>query len=184
MQTVEKRPENDRNVEEMRNNEEEWNNNMIAAYLNTEKRNTNSTLSLLHFVSYALMHARTLQLSREKKHTQSKSAQPKITVAEGYTTWHLIRWLSFYSLSHRPLNFRSAALSQDLSAFFSVRFRQWFLGWCIHIHLFPNYLRSHTRSQPSFGYCYYVRINKRFVISSCVLLFSLSFVVVADEFQT
>lgn len=73
MQTVEKRPENDRNVEEMRNNEEEWNNNMIAAYLNTEKRNTNSTLSLLHFVSYALMHARNIAVKQRKKHTHSRN---------------------------------------------------------------------------------------------------------------
>lgn len=35
MYDFQKRPKNDRNVEEMRNNEEEWNNNMIAAYLNT-----------------------------------------------------------------------------------------------------------------------------------------------------
>lgn len=49
-------PENDTNAEEMRNNEEEWNNNMIAAYLNTAKRNTgmNRLRSLTLSLAYLL----------------------------------------------------------------------------------------------------------------------------------
>lgn len=65
MHTVEKRPENDRNVEEMRNNEEEWNNNMIAEYLNTQRNGIRTvTLSLSSSLLYRF---RTLFLA-DRKH--------------------------------------------------------------------------------------------------------------------
>lgn len=160
MHNVKKRPENDRNVEEMRNNEEEWNNNMIAAYLNTEKRNTNTIL----FHSWQ-------KVEREKKPRQQQQrhhSKPKITVAKDKArnfyldvgeavTVVVILGLFFFRPFPLPLNFSFAIFSNGC-VFFSFLFDSFIFTYsptiCVPI-----------RSSLHLGYCcYYVRINKRFVI--------------------
>lgn len=104
-----------------------------------------------------------------------KSAQPKITVRIQRGIWFNVRLIRCTRLPS-PIKFSIGCSFARLV----LRFKPFELVFALHIHLFPNYFAFpyvFFSAVAIFGYCYYVRINKRFVISSCVLHFSFIFFV-------
>lgn len=121
-------PKNDRNVEKMRNNDEEWNNNMIAAYLNTQS-NSEYKHDSVSAVSVEMNRA------KQKTHSQTKKLLLRKIKREFFRC--CLKHFAFFRIAIK-FSFGCSSQSFPIISFF----RSFFFS--VHIHLFSNYLRSHT----------------------------------------